>query len=240
MSNPEQSDDGMLLNEKALEVMRRRARVILLLDAAERAGIAPLNVARLHALTYLADVLSPVWNLPAFDGKVLKTEGGPHYPDIQREVDRLTALGLVEVSNLRYVDIPGGGARVDGDYTLRLASEQLSPILSALGAGAHSNPFDPRDREVHSFLVDLAGALGRLPQEEIEVAATVDATYSDLRIGTPNVVDFASWVADPLKANLSVRATQRFRDFLPENSALSPGEKIYLYASYLGRKINGR
>jgi hypothetical protein len=240
MTSRNENNGAMLLNDMALSIMRRRARIILLLDAAERAGIAPLNVARLHAFAYLADVLSPVWDLPAFDGKILKSEGGPHYPDIQREIDRLVALGLVEVSNLRYADRPSGGARIDGEYTLRFASQHLSEILSALGAHKRSRPLDPKDRDVHAFLVDLAGALALLPREEIEVAAMVDATYADQRIGTANVVDFASWAADPSKANLSVRAAQRFRAFLPRNSKLSPGEKIYLYASYLGRKINGR
>jgi len=79
-----------------------------------------------------------------------------------------------------------------------------------------------------------------LPRSEIEVAATLDATYGDKRIGTANVVDFASWALEPSKANLSAGAAQRFRAFLPPNARLSPGEKIYLYASYLGRKINGR
>lgn len=240
MSSREYMEDALLLSDMAIGVMRRRARIILLLDAAERAGIAPLNAARFHAFAYLADVLSPVWGLPAFDGKVLKTQRGPHYPDIQHELDRLIGLGLVEISNLCYIDITDGGARVDGDFTLRFESEYLSPILSALGAGARSIPFDPKDHEVHAFLIDLASALGRLPENEIEIAAGMDATYADKRVGSPNIVDFASWAADPLKANLSLRAAERFRDFLPDDSTISPGEKIYLYAAYLGRKINDR
>ena len=231
--------NGILLGDRALAIMRRRARVIMLLDAAERAGIAPLSSARLHAFAYLADVLSPVWALPAFDGKVLKIEGGPHYPDIQKEIDRLVGLGLVEVSNLRYIDRPGGGARIDAEYALHLASKHLAGILSALGTAERSSPPDFKDREVHEFLVDLAGALATLPRGEIEVAATLDATYGDQRIGTANVIDFADWAGDPSKANLSARAAQRFRAFLPRNAKLSPGEKIYLYASYLGKKING-
>jgi len=232
--------DENLLNDAGAEIIRRRARVILLLDAAERAGVAPLSTARLHAFAYLADVLSPVWDLPVFDGKVLKSEGGPHYPEFQREIDRLVVLGLVEVSNLRYVDRPNEGARIDGAYALRFESPSLAEILSALGAGPTSHPLDPRDRDVHAFLLDLAGALATLPGDEIAMAATMDATYSDRRVGNANVLDFARWASDPLQANLSVRAAERFRTFLPRDSRLSPGEKIYLYASYLGRKINAQ
>jgi len=240
MSSSGERDGAELLSDSEIGVIRRRARIIMLLDAAERVGIAPLNAARLHAFTYLADVLSPVWDLPPFDGKILKTEGGPHYPDIQQEIDRLVALGLVEVSNLRYLNRPNGGARLDCDYGLRLKSTHLSDILSALGASERGQPLDPRDKDVHAFLVDLAGALAILPNDQIERAATVDATYADTRIGDTNIVDFASWTGDAVKANLSVRAAQRFSAFLPRDSRLSPGEKLYLYASYLGKRINGR
>jgi hypothetical protein len=229
-----------LLNDPEVAIIRRRARIVMLLDAAERAGIAPINAIRLHAFSYLADVLSPVWDLPPFDGKILKIEGGPHYPDIQQEIDRLVVLGLVEVSNLRYLRRPNGGARIACDYSLRLDSKQLPDILFALGARAPFHPLDPKDQEVHAFLVDLAGALALLPGEQIEKAATLDATYADSRIGDANLVDFASWTNDPGSANLSVLTAERFSAFLPEESRLSPGERIYLYASYLGRKINVR
>lgn len=227
-----------ILDDAALYEMRQRARVIQLLDAAERAGIAPLPAARLHAFAYLADVLSPVWHLPPFDGKILKIEGGPHYPDLQAALDRMTVLGLVEITNLRYVDRPNEGARIEGMYGLRFESPYLHQILSALGADEKSDPFDSRDRELHSFLIELATALGTLPDDEIEVAATEDATYADDRIAQSNIVDFASWVSDWHDANLSVRAADRFQTFLPQGTSLSSGEKVYLYASFLSRRMH--
>lgn len=72
MSGDQQYDHSGL----DVDQVRRRARLLLLLDAAERAGITPLASARLHAFAYLADVLSPVWDLVAFDGKIYKSEGG--------------------------------------------------------------------------------------------------------------------------------------------------------------------
>src|SRR5260370_89619 len=84
-------------------ILRQRVRVLQLLEAAERAGITPLPARRLHAYAYLADVLSPVWDLQPFDGKVLKVKHGPHYPDLQKEVERLVVMGLITASRLRYV-----------------------------------------------------------------------------------------------------------------------------------------
>ena len=74
MSNGKESPR---LSDFDIEILRRRTRVILLLNAAERAGVAPLSTARLHAFAFLADVLSPVWHLPVFDAAILKIVGGP-------------------------------------------------------------------------------------------------------------------------------------------------------------------
>ena len=220
-----------------LAKLKQRSRILLLLEAAERAGIAPLPSPRLHAFAYLADVLSPVWDLVPFDGKIYKSDGGPHYPDFQVELDRLVVLGLIEVSNLRYVDRGEDGARIAADYALNFASKHLEAILGALGAGDPRAAIDPGDRDLHAFLVELAGALATLPNDQIDVAAGVDVTYR-VEASLHNVVDFAEWAEDKWEANPSWRAAERFRAFLPKDASLLPGEKLYLYAAYLGRGMD--
>ena len=228
------------LAASGVETMRQRSRVIQLLDAAERVGIAPLRAGRLHAFAYLADVLSPVWHLPAFEGKILKIEGGPHYPDLQREIDRLVVMGIIKVAEISYIPRPEEGARIDGLYSLNLDSPKLSGILSALGARELPDALDPLDCEVHAFLVDLAGALASVPDDEIDTAATMDATYSDERFHISNVIDFGKWSTDIHVDNISLRTVDRFRKFLPQGAMLTSGEKLYLYASFLGRRIHAR
>lgn len=220
-----------------LERIRRRARLLLLLDAAERAGITPIASGKLHAFAYLADVLSPVWNLIPFDGKIYKSEGEPHYPDLQVELDHMVALGLLQINDLRYVERGDNRARIEGYYSLNFSSVQLPLLLEALGAEGPSQAIDPSDANVHAFLVELAGALATLPDDQIDVAAGVDATFG-VAENLNNVIDFAEWVEDKWQANSSWRAAERFREFLPENTTLSPGEKIYLYANYLGQAIH--
>ena len=220
-----------------LDQVRRRARLLLLLDAAERADIAPMASGKLHAFAYLADVLSPVWDLIPFDGKIYKSEGEPHYPDLQFELDRMVALGLLRISDLRYIQRGSEGARIEGCYSLNFSSGQLLPLLEALGAGKPGQAIDPSDVNVHAFLVELAGALATLPDDQIDVAAGVDVTFgADENLN--NVIDFAAWAEDKWQANSSWRAAERFREFLPESTNLSPGEKLYLYANYLGRVIH--
>jgi hypothetical protein len=227
------------LTDSELGILRRRARVLLLLDAAERAGVAPLDTYRLHALAYLADVLSPVWSLPAFDGVLLKAIGGPFYRDLQREIDRLVAMGLLEIRDLKYEERPRNGARILGKYSLRFASPHLEHVLSAIGARAASAAIDPRDNRLHSFLVELAGALARLPNDEIDKAASADVTYSDPRVAANSLLEFND-IDDEGKKNLSVATARRFNVFVPKGVNLSPGEQVYLYASYLGKRIHAR
>ena len=217
--------------------LRRRGRLLVLLDAAERAAIAPLASRRLHAFAYLSDVLSPVWGLPAFDGKILRLEGGPYYADLQDELDQLVVLGLVEASDLEYVERGHGGARLEGEYGLRFASERLEAVLAALGAGRREAAIDDRDWQVHEFLVELAGALATLPNREIDRATSADVTYRSKGLGE-NVVDFAEWASGGRADNPTWRTADRFETFLPEEARLTSGEKLFLYADYLGRVVN--
>ena len=218
-------------------ILRQRCRVLLLLEAAERTGIAPLPSSQLHAFAYLADVLSPVWDLIPFDGKVYKSEESPHYPDLQDELDSLVVLGLIQISDLHYVSTKDSGARIAGSYALNFSSEHLEPILAAVGARGPEAAVDSNDCNIYDFLVELAGALATLPDDEIGSAAGVDVTYRD-EANLHNVVDFSEWV-DRDAANLSWRSAERFRAFLPAEARMLPGEKLYLYAAYLGRAISG-
>jgi hypothetical protein len=223
-----------VLTDADIDRLRRRARILLLLDAAERAGVAPLPTDRLHAFAFLADVLSPVWRLVAFDKVVVKATGGPFYPELQREMDRLVAAGLLEVSNISYISRPQGGARIVGCYGLRFASPHLETLLSQLGARSGKDALDPHDSQIHEFLVELAGALARLPDDQIDRAAASDVTYSDRAIDNDNLI----YITPNARPNRTVQTTERFDEFMPDGSHLSPGEKLYLYATYLGRRVN--
>lgn len=230
----ERDAPGRQLSDKELQLLRQRGRVLLLLDAAERAAVAPLPTDRLHALAFLADVLSPVWHLPSFDQVVVKSSDGPFYPELQREMDRLVAAGLLEVSNIRYVPRPHEGARIEARYGLRFGSPHLEAVLERLGARGEALALDPRDVKVHAFMVELAGALARLPKDEINRAATSDVTYSDRQIANNNLI----YITPASRSNRSVETAERFSKFMPDGVGLSPGEKLYLYATYLGRRIH--
>ncbi len=147
-------------------------------------------------------------------------------------------MGLVEVSDLRYVSRGLNGSRLQGRYALNFDSDHLDPLLAAIGAHAETTPYDPDDARVHEFLVELAGALATLPNDEIDRATSFDATYRSEGPGE-NVIDFGAWVNFPRVANSTWRTADRFHNFMPEGASLTQGEKLYLYASYLARVAHG-
>ena len=206
--------------------IRRRVRLLQLLEAAERAALAPIGTDKLHAFAYLCDILSPVWGLAPFDRRVLKTGRPPFYPDLQREIDVLVAMGIVEVRNPTYRKARDKTMMFHADYALRFASphgRELTAALASYPEGAGSQ----------AYLDELARALASTRDDDIAAAAAEDATYSDPMISSGDVIDFSG-------ATRVVRthaATESFDELFPDVH-LTPARRLYMYAHYLGRKVH--
>lgn len=208
-----------------VDVLRRQVRVVMLLNAAEAAGLVPLRILRLHTFAYLSNVLAPVWDMPVLNGRVLKRRGGPFYPDLQQDLDRLVGKGVVTISNVSHVQDESKRWRLEGAY--RLNREFADPILDALGSF-------PEERKLGTFIVELGYALSALSDEELDRAVSEDATYSDPMVSIDNVIDFADW----RERNYSANAAEKFDRVIPGGNA-TPGEKLHLYVRHLRRRING-
>jgi len=218
------SDEGHQADAFAASI-RRRVRLIILLKASAEAGIDPLPTLRLHLIAYLANVLSPVWDMPSVDGSVLKRRGGPFYPDLQRDLDRLVGLGVVRVAELRHVRLGDDDHyRLEGSY--RLNPELSEPIV------AHLNTI-PDEAIAAAFLRELVLALSALSDEEIDRAITEDATYANPQISQDNVIDFGDWT----HANFSASAAEKVGSLVPTGAVVSPSEKVHLYVRHLWRRL---
>ena len=218
-----QHDD--ITDERAAGV-QRRVRLIMLMDAATQAGIAPTPILRVHTLAYLANVLAPVWDLPVLDGKILKRHGGPFYPALQQDLDRLVGLGITNITELHHVEESSGSWRVEGKYSLNYDFAQ--PVLAQVRRISS-------EHEVWEFIRELALALSSLGDDDIDAAMQEDATYSDPYVTAENVVDFAEWSTN----NSSASATDYFEIVLPSGHRTTPGEKLHLYVQHLHRRLNG-
>ena len=94
--------------------LARRVRLVVLLEAARSAGLTPIDVLRLHTLAYLSNVLSQVWNMPPNDGKILKRRGGPFYPALQADLDRLVGMGVALLDGVGHRQDEDGRWRLEG------------------------------------------------------------------------------------------------------------------------------
>lgn len=204
-------------------VLRRRVRLLMLLDGAERAGLTPIGVRRLHLYAYLSNVLAPVWNTRAFDGSVLKLSAGPFYPALQRDLDRMVGMGLVVISNLGHVKDDSDHWHLDGNFSLNreLASAALD-FISRM----------PMERTVQLFLYEVAYAVSALEDVEFDRLPDEDPTYADPMIAYENVIDFDEWK----KKNHSASATLHFRSVYGQ---ATDGELLHMYIGHLHRRIGG-
>jgi len=193
--------------------VNRQARLILLLDAAERAGLTPIRVVRFHAFAYLANVLAPVWDMSPLDGRVLK------------DLDKLVGAGMVAVTEVGHVQNSDGSWQLEATYTLnRQLAEPAVELLST---------FDD-ERQLRAFIRELAYALSALSDHDLDTAATQDAAYSDPLVSVGNVLDFGEWSQD----NSSVNAALSFDSVNPEGSPTTAAEKLHLYAQALLRRLS--
>ncbi|MFM9975979.1 MAG: hypothetical protein ACKVON_15565 [Beijerinckiaceae bacterium] len=213
-------------DERYASSIRRRVRLVALLEASREAGIEPLPTRRLHLIAYLANVLSPVWDMPSVDGSVLKRLGGPFYPDLQGDLDRLVGLGVVHVESLRHQRLDDDHYRLEGSY--RLNPEFANPILAHLRA-------IPEEETAARFVRELILALSSLSDEEIDLAINEDATYSNPSIGNDNVIDFGEWMG----ANYSATAAQKVGGLIPTGAAVGASEKVHLYVRHLRKRLQG-
>ena len=225
------SSESLHVDEAYLGAVQRRVRLLLLLDASREAGIEPVPTLRLHLIAYLANVLSPVWDVASFasaarriDGSVLKQRGGPFYPDLQADLDRLVGMGIAKVANLGYRRIDDGRFRLEGEYRLnqKMATPILEYVYSVAGEAATGK-----------YIRELVLALSSLSDDEIDRAATQDATYADPAVGMDNVIDFGEWMSK----NYSTAAAIRAGELVGAGSDVGAGEKVHLYIRHLRRRL---
>lgn len=205
------------------DALRRRVRLLMLLDGSERAGIAPMSVRRLHTYAYLSNVLAPVWNSQVFDPQLLKMRGGPFYPALQRDLDRLVGLGLVTVTNLGHTADDSGRWWLEGTFSLNYALAEA--VLKIIGEFSD-------ERTIQMFLLEVAYALSALTESEFDNLPVEDPTYSDPDVSYENVVDFADW----RNLNYSANAARHFSSV---SDRASSGDLIHLYVRHLRRRISG-
>ena len=196
----------------------------MLLEALERAGLAPIPVLELHAIAYLANVLSPVWDMLPQKRTVVHKRGGPYYPELQEDIDAMVGRGIVGIEGLKHRRDTDGRWRLEGRFFLaemeaaRAVSETLRQFAD--------------DAKLFSFYGELAFAFAVVPREMRGHVVGEDAVY-DVDVGEEVVIDFADW----RQANYSENAARFFDQVMPDGRSATPAQKLHLYAHHLKQRL---
>lgn len=216
------SDD---VPKQSITHVQRRAWLLMLLDGAERAGVVPIESMRLHRLAFLANCLSPVYDLPAADGKILKYRRGPFYPELQWDIDRLVVQGFLSMLDLQHV-MDEFGPWFTANYSLAARGVEAVHVMEQTPNGAR----------VHAYLQEVGAAFSSLREESRQDAALEDATYSNPFVHEGSLIDFGEWQ----RRNYSEAAAHAFAAVVPENVRLGRRDELHLYFRYLDRMVNRR
>jgi hypothetical protein len=198
-------------------------RALQLLSALTSAGVDPIRLSYAHALAYLSEALSPVWGLDVASGEILKRDGLPFFPLLQRSIDELIWRGLAEVLSFEYVKDSAGHWRTVADC--RLIKSETEPLLRLIRSFVEEQSRSDLYLEI---------ALGMARNEPIEDLFLADASYSDPRVSTNRLINL-----DVDSFNLSTDVAERFGRLAPDGLSMSPGQKVGLYLNHLGRVRNG-
>lgn len=200
-----------------------QARVLQILAALEEAGATPIANRDLHAIAYLANVLSPMWEIEPIEGSVLKSSEGPHSSLFEAQLDRCVCQGFVVVTSLvGDAERPG---RIAASY--RLAGERARPVLAII------NGF-PDERVVRGFLNELAFAFAGISPELRDDTALADASWTNPAIADQRVVDFAEFTDQA--QNPSRNIVNAFQRYAPPGVIYSRAEKLAMYVHLLRRR----
>jgi hypothetical protein len=212
------------MNETDGAVTLRRTRILMMLVAAEHAGLTPMAIVELHEFAYFANVLSPVWELLPQTRAVLHRAGGPYYTELQKDVDALVGRGIVGIEELHHVRDHLGRWRLGGKFFIS-APEAATIVIDA--ARKFTDECDLFD-----FYRELAFALNVLSTLERQSAYKEDATYG-AQVGEEVIIDFAQW----RQANYSENAARFFDYVMPDGRPATAAQKLHLYTHHLKRRL---
>lgn len=194
------------------------ARVLLLVDAVDRAGGRRVSDLDLTRLAYFVDAFSPLWGLSPLDRYRAKVED-VRSDDVRRALNRLVVCGVIEPSEIAVLHEP----RPHLSARYRVVAERGVPILRAIQATYAG-------RRETGLVAEVVYAAAALLDGNLAEAVRQDAAYSDPRIGPADVIDLANPEAG------TAEVARRFRPGV-SSAALVEAELTHLYMAHLERVV---
>jgi hypothetical protein len=214
---PLQTNDGSEVN---IAQMRARVWILLAVDACDRAGLLPIGKTRFHRIIFLSNCLAELYQATPPAKRVLKYKRGPFYPDVQWQLDRLTAMSLVKITNLTITE-DRYGPWMDADYLITkdgiatAATIRRTPLGNATG----------------SYIDELVFAFARLDTRSLDQLALSELNYAASGIAEGALITF-----EDANSNLALRKAADFQRVAPEALTNRIREQVQLYLRYLEKQ----
>lgn len=207
-----------------------QTRLVQMFRALERVGGTPIDTKTLHSFAFFANVLTPLWDLDPMEGSVLKDEGTPYFPALEKELDALVGIGIVRVVLLQITtDESAAFGGIEAHFVLDTAAAKVVTDLF---------PILPDEAKLEQFMLELAASFIEIRPDRRDDAAIFDAAYSDPSVAQGRVVDFAEWVS-ATTGNPAWNTTQQFQQYAPAGVTLSDAEKLAMYMRLMKRRAHG-
>jgi hypothetical protein len=171
-------------------------------------------------MIFLSNCLAELYQTTPPAKRVLKYKRGPFYPDVQWQLDRLSAMGLVNISNL-LVAKDEHGPWMEADYSITVAGIHTTNIIRET----------PLGKSTGLYVDELVFAFGRLGERRLD-----DVALSELNYSTPGVAEGALISFEDINSNLALLKTNDFERAAPEALRNRIREKLQLYLRYIEKE----
>lgn len=194
-----------------------RVWLTYLVMAAHRTGLAPISKQRLHRLVFLSNCLAPLFEATPASAQIVKYKRGPFYPVVQWELDRLAAMGVVNVGKINYTRDADGWWQ-DADYAVGPNTRDVVTYCNGIEYG----------QRLEKYLVEVTAAFASLRDDVLDGVALRDENYARAGATDDTFIDFSSD-----EQNLSVKTAREFQSVMPSGFIASRKEELFLYMRFL-------
>ncbi len=198
--------------------------VLCLLESATRVGLAPAGRPQIFALAYLANAVADAFYADAVQRAVLRNAEGPILADVALELDRLTGLGLCNIT--RVAETKKSSALRSQYYASNAAKAYLDEACT------HSIYF----ASVRDFHRQVADGFSDLGIPSIVDGSKAEASYSDLSVGVGEVINLGEFEA----VFPTLRAIAAVQKSMPEFRDRTAYGAIQIYGRFLSHMTSAQ
>ena len=188
-----------------------------ILEAFEDSGFADIEKMELHRILYLSNCLAASFDIKSPSFSILKYKRGPFYPDEQWRIDRLNAIGFIDIVSLEHT-IDQQGSWTNASYKLTASGRSTLSFAS-------STEYGNKSRE---FLQELVFSHARLGSQDRHNVALRDLNYVQPGDSEGVLVEF-----ETRARNRALVTMDEFRDASPDLLSLPRRQTLELYLKYL-------